>query len=240
MATSKGTYALVTGGSRGIGKSIAQILLQQGIYVFITATVERDGWWSEVENCELLVCDFTSDAEVEHLLNSLNETPISYLVNNAGIVDNRLLDDCEHESWQKLFAVNIFVPQLLISRLAPRMRANGFGRIVNVSSIAATVTRPGVGAYASSKAAVGSLTRTAALEYATDGILVNSVCPAYTDTDMLKSLDPDTRNALLAKVPLQKFCQPKDIAELTWFLLSEKNQFLTGQNLIIDGGVTIQ
>lgn len=240
MKKSEQKYALVTGGARGIGKSIAQVLLQQGIHVFITATSERTGWWSELDNCELIVCDFTHMAEVEHLVNSLNETPISYLVNNAGIFDNRLLEDNQEDDWKKLFAVNVFVPQQLISKIAPQMRSNGFGRIVNVSSIAATVTRPGAGAYASSKAAVSSLTRTAALEYAADGILVNSICPAYTDTDMLKSLDQETRNSLLAKVPLQKFCQPADVAELAWFLLSEKNQFLTGQNLILDGGVTIQ
>jgi 3-oxoacyl-[acyl-carrier protein] reductase len=111
---------------------------------------------------------------------------------------------------------------------------------VNISSIASIVTRAGLSAYSASKAALSSLTRTTALEYAGDNILVNAVCPAYTDTAMLQNLDDKARLALLDKVPLKRFAQPEDVAEMVSFLLSDKNNFITGQNMILDGGVTIQ
>lgn len=235
-----GKKALVTGGTRGIGAAIAQALLEEGCTVTITGRSAREGWWSNQGNCRLEVCDFSDDAATDVLCEQVTGAGYDLLVNNSGSFYAADIADLELSQWESLLQVNLTTPMRLIQAVAVSMRRHGWGRIVNVGSIAASVTRSNMAAYASSKAGLAGLTRAAALDLAPAGILVNCICPAYTETDMLAALDAAARETLLAKVPLGKYARPEDVAAATLFLLSNQNQFITGQQLILDGGVTIQ
>lgn len=233
--------ALVTGGSRGIGRAIAKHLLEEGCEVLITgSTPNRQGWWDDMELCSYKGVNFSEGDKVKSFCEEVSSQDFNLLVNNAGAFHSECVESFPVEKWNELLAVNLKVPMQLIGALASGMRAQGGGRIVNVGSIAGIVTRAGLAGYSSSKAALVSLTRSAALDLAKDQILVNCLCPAYTETDMLSKLDEKAKLALLEKVPLGRFCQPDEVAKAASFLLSPDNTFITGQTLVIDGGVILQ
>lgn len=236
----EGKKALVTGGTRGIGKAIAQGLLAESCHVTITGRTERDGWWSEHADCGLKACDFSDPAQTNLFCESIGSEGYDILINNSGAFYAAVIKEIDRVEWESLMMVNLTTPMLLVKAVAEHMRAVGWGRIVNIGSIAGRVSRPTLGAYSSSKAALEGLTRAAALDLAEAGILINCVCPAYTETDMLAGLDQASRDALLEKVPLKKFATPRDIAAPVLFLTSNQNQFITGQSLVVDGGVIIQ
>jgi NAD(P)-dependent dehydrogenase (short-subunit alcohol dehydrogenase family) len=231
---------LVTGGSRGIGEAIARGLLAAGGEVIITGTSERRGWWDNEKHCTYHAVDFSDLMQVKQFAEAQSTQSITLLVNNAGVFHSDTFEAFPVDQWDEIMEVNVRAPMLLMGALVAGMREQGFGRIVNVGSIAGFVSRHGLAGYSASKAALIGLTRAAALDLANDQILVNCVCPAYTETDMLAGLDKKSRAALLEKVPLGRFCQPDEVARAVLFLLSADNTFITGQTLIIDGGVVIQ
>lgn len=232
--------ALVTGGTRGIGAAIAQSLVQSGCDVVVTGRTQREGWWSDEPHCYLRAVDFSDISQLDEFCNWVGDYSPEILINNSGTFYTAAICDVDVAQWNHLMDVNLTAPMRLMKAACGGMRARRWGRVVNVGSIAGIVTRTGLGTYSATKAALSSLTRSVALDLAPEGVLVNCVCPAYTETDMLSGLTDEQRDALLAKVPLGKFGQPEDVAELVAFLSSDKNQFITGQSIIIDGGVTIQ
>ena len=235
-----GRSVLVTGGTRGIGEACAKAFLSEGCKVIITGTQIRSGWWDDYELCELVQADFNDDDSVDSLTSVIKGKSIDILVNNSGVFHSSPISKESRQQWRSLMNVNLEVPMLLIKAASVGMQTRNWGRIVNIGSIASIVTRAGLSAYATSKTALSGLTRAVALDLASERILVNCVAPAYTETDMLVSLDENARTELLAKVPLAQFAKPSDIASAVVFLASEKNQFITGQTLVVDGGVTIQ
>ncbi|CAA6678750.1 MULTISPECIES: SDR family NAD(P)-dependent oxidoreductase [unclassified Lentimonas] len=235
-----GKKALVTGGTRGIGEAVARELLAEGVSVTITGQSEREGWWSQEANCSLIACDFSNSVQLEVFCEDIRSGQFDILVNNSGAFYSAVLSEIDVAEWDKVMAVNLTAPMLLMKAVCDVMGQRGWGRIVNVGSIAGIVSRSSLATYSASKAGLAGLTRAAALDLAAQGVLVNYVCPAYTETDMLASLDEDSRNALLDRVPLGRFSQPVDIAAAVLFLASDRNQFITGQSLVIDGGVIIQ
>ena len=231
---------LVTGGTRGIGKAISKKLLDEGAELVITGSSEADfGWWNESANCSYQKVDFSEKKELYEFCREIESKSFLCLVNNVGIFRNSKSfgSDVDFESVLK---VNVMAANSITNAFAKNLRLIDQARVVNISSIASFVTRQGVSAYATSKAALSGLTRAQAIDFADSGILVNAVCPSYTETDMLKSLSEENKAELLDKVPLGRFCKVEEIAELTSFLLSKENTYITGQNLIIDGGVTIK
>ena len=237
----KGHVALVTGGSRGIGKAVALKLLDTGSEVIITGKNKiTKGWWTEYPNCNYLSVDFTIELDVKNFIKKIENNNFDLLINSAGIINNSLLTDIINEEIENIFKIYFFSFIKTINQCTKYMKLKKYGKVVNISSIAALNSRPGLSLYSSSKAAVLSLTRTAALEFASYNILINSVCPGYTETDMLISLDKEKKNNLLNNVPLGRFCKPEEIADLVLFLLSNNNKHITGQTFIIDGGVTIK
>lgn len=161
------------------------------------------------------------------------------IINNAGI---NLLNELTHvkdEDWQIMLQVNLTAPMALIRGFSPYMKAQKWGRIVNISSIFSLVTRENRSAYSATKAGLNGLTRTAAVELAPYGILVNAVCPGYVETELtFVNNSPEQLAAITATIPLQRLAQPHEIAKLVSFLCSEENTYLTGQTLVIDGGFT--
>jgi len=235
----EGKSALVTGGTRGIGKATACALLSEGCDVWISGQTQRMGWWDDYEKCTLIASDFSSQTELSAFCEKIRDLDISLLVNNAGLFTTGFIWEQDFEKWNTMMQVNLHSMMRITQAILPQMRSRKSGRIVNLSSIASTVCRPGLSAYATSKAAILGLTRSMALDLASDNIMVNAICPAYTNTDMLQALSSEQKNQLLGKIPLGRFPQTSDVAEIICFLLSEKNTYLTGQAITIDGGASI-
>lgn len=216
--------ALITGGSRGLGSAMASLLEDQGVEVIAPT---RD------------VLDLSRMESIAAYIASEQGKGFDIIINNAGI---NLLNELTHvkdEDWQIMLQVNLTAPMALIRGFSPYMKAQKWGRIVNISSIFSLVTRENRSAYSATKAGLNGLTRTAAVELAPHGILVNAVCPGYVETELtFVNNSPEQLAAITATIPLQRLAQPHEIAKLVSFLCSEENTYLTGQTLVIDGGFT--
>ena len=215
--------ALVTGGSRGIGAAIAAALAGAGVSVL---TPER------------AALDLSDSASIRQWLTA-QDGGIDIVVNNAGI---NVLDDLEAvtpENWAQMVQVNLTAPLQIIQGVAAGMKERRWGRIVNISSIFGVVTKERRGAYSMVKSGLNGLTRTAAVELAPFGILVNSVCPGYVATDMTRQNNPpDVIKQIEATIPAGRLAEPVEIARFVSWLCSEENTYLTGQTLLVDGGFT--
>lgn len=231
---------LVTGGTRGMGEAIAKRLLDLEAKVVITGSYYRKGWWDNKSYCDFKAVDFNNEKQCEVFLNEINEQGINYLVNCAGIVNNVEVEKLSQKELLKMHRFNFALPLFIIKALIPSMKENRFGRIVNIASIAALQHRVGSISYASSKSALITATRALALELAPFNILINAVSPGYTDTDMMNTLDKKTKEDLIDQVPLKRLCTTKEIAETVLFLLNSENKYITGHNLIVDGGITLK
>lgn len=239
-----GQVALVTGGSRGIGKAIAQGLLQCGAEVILTATREIPlsvlrQEYGRAARCA--VVDFASRESIEGFLSAIESLQrLDILINNAGVALHRPLAEIGLEDWETTQQINLHAPLLMCQAAAPLMRKNHYGRIVNIASVLAHIGRGTKAAYSASKAGLAGLTRTMAVELAADGILVNCVSPGMTATSMLESsYSPEQLRALNASTPLQRAGTPQEIAAWVVFAASPLNGFMTGQTLVVDGGATI-
>jgi len=231
---------LVTGGTRGMGETIAKHLLDLGAKVVITGSYYREGWWDNELNCDIKAVDFNDDKQCEVFLNEISQQGINYLVNCAGIVNKSEVEKLSQKELTKTHRINFTLPIGIIKALIPSMKKNRFGRIVNIASIAALQHRAASIAYSSSKSALITATRALALELASFNILINAVSPGYTDTDMMNTLDTETKEGLIDQVPLKRLCTTKEIAEAVLFLLNSENKYITGHNLIVDGGITLK
>ena len=213
--------ALITGSSRGIGKSIKESLSKDGIDII---NPSRD------------ILDLSSPKSIDEFLSQLT-THIDIVINNAGILKVGQHDEISTDDFHEVFQVNVVAPFKLISGLVEGMKPQKFGRIVNISSIWGQKSKEGRTLYSSSKAALDALTRSLAIEFAAYNILINSVAPGYIETDMLKQYNTE-KELLKIKdtIPMKRFGKKIEIAELVKFLCSENNSYITGQILTIDGG----
>lgn len=216
--------ALITGASKGIGAAIASVLENQNIEV---VTPTRD------------VLNLSQMESIAAYVASQQGAGFDILVNNAGINLLNEVTQVKDEDWQIMLQVNLTAPMALIRGFSPYMKDQKWGRIVNLSSIFSLVTRENRSAYSAAKAGLNGLTRTAAVEFAPYGILVNAVCPGYVETELtFANNSPQQLAAIADTIPLQRLAQPHEIAKLVGFLCSEENTYLTGQTLAIDGGFT--
>lgn len=231
---------LITGASKGIGKSIAQELLVKGASVTISGKNNRNGWWDEFSNCDFICLDFSKENDWKILSNLISKTSFDMFVHCSGQFYNNPLLKSNENAFHEQYKINMEAPAQILKIVLPSMLENAFGRIVFITSIAANLHRPGTSFYASTKAGLLTFTRTMALELAPRKILINSVSPGYTLTEMLESLNAEQKHNLKENIPLGRFCNPKEVAKAVLFLLSPENTYITGQNLIIDGGVTLK
>ena len=215
----------VTGASRGIGRAIAGRFASAGCRVLTPTRKELD---------------LSVAASVKRYLDG-DLPDIDVLVNNAG--ENKILpiESIDLTDWERVLATNVTAPLLLIQRLAPRMAARQWGRIVSVSSIYSFLARPGRAPYSASKGALNSLTRVAALEYGHGNVLVNAVAPGFVETEMTaRNNSPEQIASLVAQTALGRLATPDEIAELVYFLGSDQNTYITGQVVVADGGFSCQ
>ena len=241
----KDKIALVTGASRGIGKAVAQALAEQGAIVVGTATTEQgaQGITNELEafGGRGVVLNVTDDAACDELLAELaKEGGPHILVNNAGITRDGLAMRMKDEEWLDVIQTNLnAVFRLCRGVMRPMMKARE-GRIINLTSVIASVGNPGQANYAAAKAAVAGMSRCLASELGSRNITVNCVAPGFIDTDMTRSLSEDATDALLSRIPLSRFGQPEDIANAIVFLASPQASYITGTTLHVNGGMFMQ
>jgi 3-oxoacyl-[acyl-carrier protein] reductase len=212
---------LITGASRGIGKSIRETLATVPEYVILAPS-----------RSELDLRDMRS------LERYARANPgVDILVNNAGINLLRTIEAIDDQAFAEMIAVNLQGPLTLIRELVPNMKRQGFGRIVNISSIWGVRSKESRTLYSSTKFALNGATRALARELGGDGILVNAVCPGYVNTELTRTnVPPAEQEAIKRTIPLGRFAEPEEVARLVRWLVSEENTYLTGQALVIDGG----
>jgi 3-oxoacyl-[acyl-carrier protein] reductase len=241
-----GKVAVVTGGFRGLGRSIAEALGQAGAYVVAADVLPEDVGQETVKavaavggKAELKRLDVTQSEQCDEVLREVHQRlgRLDILINNAGISRDNLLLRVSDEDIQKTFAVNV-VGAINCSRSAVRlmMRART-GRIVNLSSVVAESGNPGQSVYSASKAALIGLTKTLAREYASRGITVNAVAPGYIDTDMTRALPEQAKKQIMEQVPLGRIGKPEDVAAAALFLCSDEASYVTGHVLRVNGGM---
>jgi 2-dehydro-3-deoxy-D-gluconate 5-dehydrogenase len=246
----KGQRALVTGGSKGIGAASAEALARAGADVAIIGrdaaglAATREAVIRAGRECTVIEADLNSiDGARRAGELALKHAPRwDILVNNAGIARVAPLLQLEVGDLDAMFAVNLRSALILAQLLVPQMIQRRAGKIVNVSSIGAFIGTPGLGAYAASKAALNQLTRTMAVEWGPHNIQVNAVCPTIVLTDMAKQIwdDPGKvkeREAKLARIPLGRFCEPREVADFVVFLASSAANYLSGQSIPLEGGL---
>ncbi len=215
---------LITGGSKGIGKACSKVFLENGFSLIAPTRKELD---------------LSNTISIQTYLDNLN-LDIDVLVNNAGINPLAYVGEIDFQSANELMNTNFWATVMLSNFFAPRMRDRGYGRIVNVSSIWSGVTKSGRSMYSSSKAAINAFTRTAAVEFASSNVLINAVAPGYVNTELTKlNNSPEQIDQIKASLPINRLAEPFEIAELIYFLASDKNTFVTGQTIFADGGYSI-
>ncbi|MEH1835757.1 MAG: SDR family oxidoreductase [Nostoc sp.] len=246
----EGKVALVTGASSGIGRATAIAFASAGSKVVVASrrlaeSEETVRLIKETGGEAIFVkTDVSNAAEVEALVNKTVKTygRLDCACNNAGIGGNPglITDDMSEEDWDRLVNVNFKGTWLCLKYEIRAMLKQNSGAIVNVASVGAVVGVPGYAIYSATKGAVITLTRTAAIEYAKSGIRVNVVSPGATETDMLASLPVDLIAQLPTAHPIGRIGKPEEIAKTVVWLCSDATSFITGHNMMIDGGYTAQ
>ena len=236
----RGRRCLVTGAARGIGRRIAQRLIEEGMPA---ALLDVDPAVEDVARdlgAASLVVDLADAAQTRRALSAgAEDGPYWLVVNNAGVFSKTPLLEMTLEEWDRVQVVNVRSMVVVIQALAPAMIAAGAGgRIVNVASMAAKLGTPGEAAYAASKAAVVALSRIAAMELGPHGVTVNAVCPGYVLTEMgAGTRTADQIAAWTAKSPLGRLGDPGDVASAVAFLASDDGSYMTGQAINVTGGM---
>ncbi|ELA8361835.1 3-oxoacyl-ACP reductase FabG [Vibrio alginolyticus] len=238
----EGKIALVTGASRGIGRAIAELLVERGATVIGTATSESGAAAiSEYlgDNGKGLALNVTDVESIEATLKTINEEfgVIDILVNNAGITRDNLLMRMKDDEWNDIIDTNL-TPIYRMSKAVLRgMMKKRAGRIINVGSVVGTMGNAGQTNYAAAKAGVIGFTKSMAREVASRGVTVNTVAPGFIETDMTKALNDDQRAATLLNVPAGRLGDPREIASAVVFLASPEAAYITGETLHVNGGM---
>jgi 3-oxoacyl-[acyl-carrier protein] reductase len=240
-----GQVAVVTGGSRGLGLGIARELASAGARV---AVVARDSGRAETAAADLLGdghhgygADVASAEEINALIKRVEDEmgSLDILVNNAGVTRDNLLMRLKDEDWSTVLDTNLRGAFNTIRAATRGMMKRKAGRIINISSVVGITGNKGQTNYAASKAGLIGLTKSAAKELASRNILVNAVAPGYIETDMTAELSDEVRKALLSQIALGRLGRPEDIASVVRFLAGPAASYMTGQVLVVDGGMVV-
>ena len=243
-----GKTAVVTGGSRGIGRAICIELAKQGANIVVNFSGSEAKAKAVVEEIEALgpkaiavQADVADSTSVDGLMKQALEAfgSIDILVNNAGITRDNLLMRMKEQEWDDVIDTNLKGVFLCTKAVTRQMMKQRAGRIINISSIVGVAGNPGQANYVAAKAGVIGLTKTTAQELASRNILVNAIAPGFITTEMTDALPEALKESMLKQIPLAKLGQPEDIAKAVAFFASDSASYITGQTLHIDGGMVM-
>jgi gluconate 5-dehydrogenase len=235
-----GRTALVTGSTRGLGLALARALAAAGARVAINGRRADavEAVVAEVDGSVAAPFDVTDEEALVRAVAALGQVDV--LVNNTGITIRRALAELETDEWRRMLDVNLTSAFLVSRQVAPGMIARGRGKIVNVCSVMSDLARPTTGAYAATKGALKMLTRSMCAEWARHGIQANGIAPGYFRTDLNEALqgDPEFDAWLRARVPAGRWGEPPELSGAVVFLASSASDFVNGQLLVVDGGLS--
>ena len=243
-----GRVALITGGSRGIGRAIALQLASQGMRIAVNYVSNADAADEVVKRVEeagsqavALQGDVTQGEDVERVFTQTAEAlgPVEVLVNNAGIIKDSLLMRMSDEDWDSV--VNLDLRSVfLCTRAGIRTMVRGrWGRVINIGSVVGLRGNQGQANYAAAKAGLVGFTQSVAKEVASRNITVNCVAPGYVETDIVEDLPQELKKHIMDRVPVGRFGQPEEVASFVGFLASDAASYITGQAIAVDGGLVI-
>ncbi|MGR6873738.1 3-oxoacyl-ACP reductase FabG [Pseudomonas sp. HK3] len=235
--------AVVTGASRGIGKAIAQSLIEANYFVVASATSEA-GVASIKEYLGESGTAFTlnlsnKDSCAEFVKSVTQLGAVSVLVNNAGVTKDTLMLRMKDEDWDSVIETNLSGAFRLTKGLLKGMMKQRWGRIINISSVVGAMGNPGQANYCASKAGIEGFTRSLAYEIGSRGITVNAVAPGFIATDMTDELTDEQKQAMIANIPVGRYGEPQEIAKAVSFLASDQAAYITGQVLNVNGGLNM-
>lgn len=248
MGRFDGKAAVVTGASRGIGRTVALRLAAEGAKVVVNYSGSQDKAEAVVEEIRAAGGEaFVFQANVsdaDQVKDMMDETikqfgSIDFLVNNAGITRDNLLMRMKEDEWDDVLSINLKGVFLCTKAVTRQMMRQRSGKIVNLASVVGIVGNPGQANYVAAKAGVIGLTKTTAKELAARNILVNAVAPGFITTDMTDDLGEDMKEQLLSTIPLGKLGSAEDVANTVAFLLSDEAKYITGQTINVDGGMVM-
>ena len=244
----KNEITLVTGASRGIGAGIAKLFGESGSYIIGTATTQEgaDAITQRLNNGlskgEGVVLDVSDSEDVNRIMKEMKERDLlpSILINNAGISLESLMMRIKDDDWKKIIDTNLSSAFYLCKAAVSGMMKNRRGRIINIGSVVGSIGAIGNAHYSASKAALLGFTKSLALEVGSRGITVNNIAPGYITTDMTKDIKSELSEALMNKIPMNRFGSPEDIAKVALFLASESGSYITGQTIHVNGGMHME
>ena len=241
----KSKLVLITGASRGIGHAILKHCLSEGYTVAATATSQSgvdqiQSTINQLGDGKAYQLNLTQDETITTTMGNIQsdfEQPILCLINNAGVTSDNLMLRMSVDQWSQVIDTNLTGSFKISKAVLKGMLKARWGRIVNISSIVSSIGNPGQVNYAASKAGIEAMTRCLAAEVAARNITVNCILPGYISSDMTEKINEQHKQLILDKIPMKRMGTADEIAQMVLFLLSESTNYMTGQKLIIDGGM---
>lgn len=239
----KNKNVIITGGTGGIGKDIVKSLVSDGAKVFVVASNKEklEQLKRDIPSIEIYQCDLANEEEVIKFCNCYKEkeSTLDILINNAGISKGTNVENIDSEDFYDVFKVNLFAPYLLIKNLLSIMKNKRKGVILNIASVLGTRAVPGIAAYTSSKSALIHFSKCLSLEVAPFNIRVNCISPGYIKTELNREFfeTEEGKKFINAKIPLKRLLEPEELLPLIKLVISDAGSYMTGTNIIVDGGL---